>query len=119
MIVHGLSSIRCNRDQKSQGTKVNKQKHWQLSLEYPKWDDDLDFQDDHNKEYMVDGGFAQDNEILLAFVVVRAPVLFQSEMENSKNLCFSGPPRSERLRTNSRSPSCKLDHISSIHHLLT
>ena len=64
---------------------MKKQKHWQLSLEYSKYklNGNLDFQDDHNIEYLVDGGFAQDNEILLALVVVRVPVLFQSQMENS------------------------------------
>ena len=36
-----------------------------------------------NKEYLVDGGFAQDNEILLALVVVRVLDLFQSQRENS------------------------------------
>ena len=64
---------------------ANKQKHWRLSLMYSKywWDGNLDFQDDHNKEYLVDGSFAQDNEILLALVVVRVLDLFQSQRENS------------------------------------
>ena len=50
--------LRCRKV--SQETMVKKQKHWHLSLEYSKYklDGNLDFQDDHNIEYVVDGGFA-------------------------------------------------------------
>ena len=55
----------------SQETMRKKQKHWQLSFEYSKYklDGNLDFQDDHNIEHLVDGGSSQDNEILLDLVV--------------------------------------------------
>ena len=64
---------------------VSKQKHWHLSLKYSKywWGGNLHFQDDHNKECFIDDGFAQDNEILPALVVVRVLDLFQNQRENS------------------------------------
>ena len=64
---------------------MKKQKHWTLSLEYSKYklDGNLGFHDDHNLEYLVGGAFAQDNEIPLTLVVIRIPVLCQSQMGNS------------------------------------
>ena len=80
---------------------ANKQKHWRLSLMYSKywWDGNLDFQDDHNKEYLVDGSFAQDNEILLALVVVRGSwSVSESEGEQSSVTGVSSQ-RSDKFST--------------------
>ena len=49
----------------------------------------MDFQDDHNKEYLVDGDFAQDKEIVLALIVGR--VLDLSDGEQSSVSCVSSP----------------------------
>ena len=61
----------------------NNQKHWQLSLDYSMsfWDGSLDFQDGHSKEYLDDGGFAQDNS-KVPLALVRVPLRLQRETEN-------------------------------------